>query len=166
MAEPVAAILSYDARPEATVEDKIVVVADLGGTRSDVAVVAFFCIPAVATPTGQPVITVATSSDSPPPPSKSMDWWGLVTVVPGLVLFVFALTDSATAPKGFATPYVLVTFIAGLALLAAAVWVEGWVAVDPLLPPDLFHVKGMKLLCAALFLSYGVFGIFLFYSTF
>ncbi|SPO00170.1 probable heat shock protein HSP70 (regulator protein involved in pleiotropic drug resistance) [Cephalotrichum gorgonifer] len=40
VAEPVAAILSYDARPEATVEDKIVVVADLGGTRSDVAVVA------------------------------------------------------------------------------------------------------------------------------
>ncbi|ROT34753.1 hsp70-like protein [Sodiomyces alkalinus F11] len=40
IAEPVAAILAYDARPEATVEDKIVVVADLGDTRSDVAVVA------------------------------------------------------------------------------------------------------------------------------
>lgn len=40
ISEPVASILAYDARPEATVEDKIVVVADLGGTRSDVAVVA------------------------------------------------------------------------------------------------------------------------------
>jgi molecular chaperone DnaK (HSP70) len=38
--EPVAAVLAYDARPEAEVEDKIVVVADLGGSRSDVAVVA------------------------------------------------------------------------------------------------------------------------------
>lgn len=38
--EPIAAILAYDARPEATVTDKLVVVADLGGTRSDVAVVA------------------------------------------------------------------------------------------------------------------------------
>ncbi|KAK4187251.1 putative ribosome-associated complex subunit SSZ1 [Podospora australis] len=38
--EPTAAVLAYDARPEAQVEDKIVVVADLGGTRSDVAVVA------------------------------------------------------------------------------------------------------------------------------
>ncbi|KAM0333447.1 hypothetical protein ACHAQA_002109 [Verticillium albo-atrum] len=40
VAEPVAAVLAYDARPEAEVADKIVVVADLGGTRSDVAVVA------------------------------------------------------------------------------------------------------------------------------
>ncbi|KAG5926378.1 hypothetical protein E4U53_003099 [Claviceps sorghi] len=40
IADPVAALLSYDARPEAVLEDKIVVVADLGGTRSDVAVVA------------------------------------------------------------------------------------------------------------------------------
>lgn len=40
VSEPVAAVLAYDARPEAEVKDKIIVVADLGGTRSDVAVVA------------------------------------------------------------------------------------------------------------------------------
>lgn len=44
VSDPVAAALAYDARPEAVAEagvkDKIVVVADLGGTRSDVAVVA------------------------------------------------------------------------------------------------------------------------------
>ncbi|QPC69896.1 hypothetical protein HYE68_000648 [Fusarium pseudograminearum] len=40
ISDPVAAVLAYDARPEAKVEDKIVVVADLGGTRSDVAVIA------------------------------------------------------------------------------------------------------------------------------
>lgn len=38
--EPVAALMAYDALPEALVTDKLVVVADLGGTRSDVAVVA------------------------------------------------------------------------------------------------------------------------------
>ncbi|KAI1378937.1 HSP70-domain-containing protein [Hypoxylon crocopeplum] len=38
--EPIASVLAYDARPEAKLEDRIVVVADLGGTRSDVAVVA------------------------------------------------------------------------------------------------------------------------------
>lgn len=38
--EPVSAVLAYDARPEAEIKDKIVVVADLGGSRSDVAVVA------------------------------------------------------------------------------------------------------------------------------
>jgi molecular chaperone DnaK (HSP70) len=40
IADPVAAILAYDARPEAEITDKIVVVTDLGGTRSDVTVVA------------------------------------------------------------------------------------------------------------------------------
>jgi molecular chaperone DnaK (HSP70) len=38
--EPVAALLAYDARPESVTKDKIVVVADFGGTRSDVAVIA------------------------------------------------------------------------------------------------------------------------------
>ncbi|TVY22677.1 Ribosome-associated complex subunit SSZ1 [Lachnellula hyalina] len=38
--EPIAALLAYDARPESKVADKNVVVADLGGTRSDVAVIA------------------------------------------------------------------------------------------------------------------------------
>lgn len=38
--EPVAALLAYDARAESKVSDKNVVVADLGGTRSDVAVIA------------------------------------------------------------------------------------------------------------------------------
>ncbi|KAF2034432.1 heat shock protein-like protein 70 [Setomelanomma holmii] len=38
--EPTAAVLAYDARPGAQLADKVVVVADLGGTRSDVAVVA------------------------------------------------------------------------------------------------------------------------------
>lgn len=40
VSDPIASVLAYDARPEAEIEDKIVVVADLGGTRSDVAVVA------------------------------------------------------------------------------------------------------------------------------
>ncbi|KAI9733289.1 MAG: Hsp70 protein that interacts with Zuo1p [Cirrosporium novae-zelandiae] len=40
ISEPVAALLAYDARPEAKVADKNVVVADLGGIRSDVAIIA------------------------------------------------------------------------------------------------------------------------------
>jgi molecular chaperone DnaK (HSP70) len=38
--ETVAAVLAYDARPDVKVSDKLIVVADLGGTRSDIAVVA------------------------------------------------------------------------------------------------------------------------------
>jgi molecular chaperone DnaK (HSP70) len=40
ISEPVAAVLAYDARPDAKLADKITVVADLGGTRSDIAVIA------------------------------------------------------------------------------------------------------------------------------
>lgn len=40
ISEPTAAVLAYDARPEAEMKDKIIVVADLGGIRSDIAVVA------------------------------------------------------------------------------------------------------------------------------
>ncbi|KAH6628449.1 Hsp70 protein-domain-containing protein [Chaetomium tenue] len=40
ISEPIAAALAYDARPEGKVQDKIAVIADLGGTRSDVAIVA------------------------------------------------------------------------------------------------------------------------------
>ena len=40
ISEPTAALLAYDARPEAIQKDKIIVLADLGGTRSDVAIIA------------------------------------------------------------------------------------------------------------------------------
>ena len=40
ISEPTAAVLAYDARPEAALSDKTIVVADLGGTRSDIAVIA------------------------------------------------------------------------------------------------------------------------------
>jgi MFS family permease len=95
-----------------------------------------------------------------------MDWWGTATVVPGLILIVFALTDGSHAPKGWATPYIPVTFVIGWLFIAAFIYIEGWVAEQPLLPGDMFHVKGMKPLALALFFQYGTFGIFLFYASF
>ncbi|KAG6005546.1 hypothetical protein E4U21_007872 [Claviceps maximensis] len=99
-------------------------------------------------------------------PDAKMDWLGVVTIVPGLVLVVFALTDGGHAPDGWRTPYIYVSLILGVLFLAAAVYVQGWVSSQPLLPPDLFKAKYMKRLMAALFLSYGVFGLYLFYSSF
>jgi len=130
-----------------------------------VAVVAFASVPHIVDQNGDcdggPAAT-ATTTTTP----VAMDWWGLVTLVPGLGLLGYALTDCATAPNGFATPYIIVTLVLGVLLLGAAVYVEGWVAVDPLLPPSLFQARYMKTLCCALFLSYGVYGIYMFYSTF
>ena len=95
-----------------------------------------------------------------------MDWLGVLTTVPGLVLVVFAITGSTHASGGWRTPYIYLTFLLGIIFLSGAVYVEGWVAKMPLLPFDLFEVKYMKPLVVVLFFSYGVFGIYLFYASF
>ncbi|KAF2746186.1 MFS general substrate transporter [Sporormia fimetaria CBS 119925] len=95
-----------------------------------------------------------------------MDWLGTALVVPALILVVFAITDGSHAPNGWATPYIPVTFVIGWILIAAFIYVEGWVATQPLLPGDMFHVKGLKAMVGALFFQYGTFGIFLFYGSF
>ncbi|KAI1195426.1 major facilitator superfamily-domain-containing protein [Nemania serpens] len=96
----------------------------------------------------------------------SMDWWGLVTVVPGLVLVVYAFSDGGHAPDGWRSPNIYVTLIVGVLLLCAFVYVEGWVAAQPLLPAEVFKPKYMRRLCTGLFCSYGIFGLFLFYSSY
>ncbi|GAO18989.1 hypothetical protein UVI_02060620 [Ustilaginoidea virens] len=82
-----------------------------------------------------------------------MDWLGVVTIVPGLVLVVFAFTDGGHAPDGWKTPYVYVALILGILFLLAAVYVQVWVSRQPLLPAELFKAKYMKRLMSSLFLS-------------
>ncbi|GAP90848.1 putative drug resistance protein [Rosellinia necatrix] len=96
----------------------------------------------------------------------AMDWWGLATVVPGLVLVVYAFSDGGHAPDGWRTPYIYVTLVVGVLFLAAFVYVEGWVAAQPLLPVEVFKPKYMKRLSVGLFCSYGIFGLFLFYASY
>lgn len=116
-----------------------------------VGVVSYFCVP---------------NSKETQDKSVKMDWLGTATVVPGLVLIIFALTDGSHAPNGWATPYIPITFVLGVLFISAFVYIEGWIAEQPLLPGDMFNVKGMKPLAVALFFQYGNFGIFLFYASF
>jgi len=94
-----------------------------------------------------------------------MDWLGAALIVSGLVLVVFAFTDSAGAPDQWRTPYIYVLLIVGSLLLGLAVYVEGFVAKNPLLPFDLFCIPYINPLFIALFFSYGCLGIFLLYGT-
>lgn len=111
---------------------------------------------------------LAIPKDSPPAQKTEilMDYWGLLTIVPALILIIFAITDGAHAPMGWKTPYIIVCFVLGLIFLALAIYVEGWVSPQPLLPFDLFQAKYMKTLVVSLFLIYGAFGIYLFYASF
>lgn len=117
-----------------------------------VGVVSYLCIP--------------NREEDKPQEKVKMDWWGTVTVIPGLILIIFALTDGSHAPNGWATSYISITFVIGWLFLGTFVYIEGWVAEQPLLPGDMFSVKGMKPLAVALFFQYGTFGIFLFYASF
>lgn len=95
----------------------------------------------------------------------TMDYWGALTIVCGLVLVVFAITESAHAADGWRTPYIPTLFVVGCLLLLAAVYIEGWVATLPILPPDIFAVKALAPLIVALLLLYGTMGIYLLYGT-
>jgi MFS family permease len=95
----------------------------------------------------------------------TMDWPGAATIVSGLVLVVFAITESAHAEKGWRTPYILILFVLGCLLLVLAIYIEGWVAKIPLLPADIFAVPAMKPLLLAMLMLYGTWGIFSVYGT-
>ncbi|GAB7325480.1 hypothetical protein MBLNU13_g09493t2 [Cladosporium sp. NU13] len=70
-----------------------------------------------------------------------MDWLGSTAVVCGLILVVFAITQSAHASNGWATPYIPVTLILGVLILGGAFYIEGWVAEQPLLPFEVFKIN-------------------------
>ncbi|XWW96536.1 hypothetical protein V2A60_004511 [Cordyceps javanica] len=100
------------------------------------------------------------------PDGLTMDWLGAMTIVPGLVLLVYGITDSSQAPNGWASPQIIATIILSVCFLAAAVYVELRLAKNPLVPYDLFSPPHMKPLIIALFFAYGSFGVYLFYSSF
>ena len=95
----------------------------------------------------------------------SMDYWGSALIVSGLILIVFAVTESSYAPRGWKTPYIPLTLVLGCLLLCGAVYVEGWFARQPLLPFDLFKVPSMGALVIALVFSYGTLGVWELFAT-
>ncbi|KAF5544763.1 multidrug resistance [Fusarium mexicanum] len=89
-----------------------------------------------------------------------MDWLGTATVVPGLALVVYALTDGGNAP------YAYVALILGITCLALFVYIERWRASKPLIPAVVFNTKYMSRLIVALFVSYGSLSLVLCYASF
>lgn len=94
-----------------------------------------------------------------------MDWLGSITTAPGLILLVFAVTDCSHAPNGWATPYIIITFVSGLLLLGVAFYIEGWIAEQPLLPFDAFKINYMRPFVLGLIFAYSTLGIYILYAT-
>lgn len=95
-----------------------------------------------------------------------MDHWGVATIVPALILIVFAVTDGPYATFGWKTDYIIIALVLGVVLLGASIFIEGWIAAQPLLPGSLFRQKYMKTLVVALTFAYGTYGIFMYYASF
>lgn len=95
-----------------------------------------------------------------------MDWWGVSTTIPGLMLVIYAISNTSSAPESWASPRIIAPLVIGVLFLCVAIYVEGWVAESPLIPPDIFHVQYMKRMLACLFLTWGAFSIYLFYSQY
>lgn len=95
-----------------------------------------------------------------------MDYLGILTIVPPLVLIVFGVTDGPYAPNGWRTGYIVAALAVGVLLLGVATYVEGWVSSEPLLPSSMFKPRHMKTLMVALIFSYGTNGVFLYYASF
>ena len=94
-----------------------------------------------------------------------MDYPGALAIVSGLTLTVFAITQSAHAPLGWQTPYIPVCFTLGVMSLLSAVYIETYIAAQPLLPASIFLTPSMTPLLLALSLLYGTWGIFSVYGT-
>ncbi|KAF2767981.1 MFS general substrate transporter [Teratosphaeria nubilosa] len=69
------------------------------------------------------------------------------------------------APRGWSTPYIYITLIVGVLVLAAAFYVEGWIAEQPLLPFQVFKIKYVRPFILGLLFTYGTLGIYLLYGT-
>ncbi|KAF7591675.1 hypothetical protein BBP40_001253 [Aspergillus hancockii] len=89
------------------------------------------------------LLSLPSTHSSESPSTARMDWWGCLTIIPGLLLVVYAFTDGTHAPNGWQTPYIPIALLLGVALPCAAFYVEGWISPSPLLPFDLFKVKYM-----------------------
>ena len=114
---------------------------------------------------GTSIFSIPNYKEERVPNNIKMDWFGAATIVSGLVLVVFAITETAHAEEGWRTPYIPTLFVVGCLSLFLAVYIEGWVAELPLLPADIFTVPAMTPLILALFMLYGTWGIFSVYGT-
>ncbi|KAF2489034.1 drug resistance protein [Lophium mytilinum] len=104
-------------------------------------------------------------SEKTSPSNVKMDYPGAITIISGLTLTIFAITQSAHAPSGWQTPYIPVCFTLGILSLCSAVYIETYISPDPLLPAWIFTTPSMTPLLLALLLLYGTWGIFSVYGT-
>jgi MFS family permease len=93
-----------------------------------------------------------------------MDWLGCITTASALMLTVCWIVEFPHAPQGWRTPYLLAIEVLSIASLGLAIYVEGWVAKNPLLPLKILETRGVGPLLVGLFFGYGAIGLYVLYA--
>lgn len=78
---------------------------------------------------------------------KTLDYGGTFLTVAGFTLFVFALTQSESAPQGWSTPYIIALLVVGVLLIVAFVVYEAYVPQRPLMPMALWTTSRQFPIC-------------------
>lgn len=91
----------------------------------------------------------------------SMDWWGSVLAVVGLILFNFVWNQGPIV--GWQTGYVIALLIISLLFLIAFFLYEVKYAESPLLPPEVVKNRHIITILVVIFMGWGSFGIWTFY---
>ncbi len=98
--------------------------------------------------------------------SADMDWLGLMLVVPGLTLTLFAITIGDAIPGQWGSPVRVEILITGVVFTSIFVYVEGWIAKSPMIPYAKMASPNLKAVLLDLFLGSGCIGIFIQYTNF
>ncbi|KAK9461686.1 major facilitator superfamily-domain-containing protein [Lipomyces oligophaga] len=80
---------------------------------------------------------------------KNLDFIGVFLSLAGLILFIFALSESSSAPDGWKTPYVIALIIVGVVLIGIFIFWESR-APNPLMPLFIWRYPSFALVMGIL----------------
>lgn len=89
-----------------------------------------------------------------------MDWLGTLTLAATAILSVFTITEAPIAEHGWRSPSIIATGTSAIVALAITIYVEGWVAEQPLVPYSIFRIKYIRPLLIGLLLSYAAVSLY------
>lgn len=96
---------------------------------------------------------------------EPIDWFGALLVSAGLCSFCFALTDAETSPHGWATSYIIVALILGVACMALFIWLQAHLEY-PLMPLSIWRYPKFPRVITVYFLGFTTFaGVLVFNYT-
>jgi len=98
-------------------------------------------------------------------PRGQLDLGGAFAITGGLTLFVYGIVNTDTRPWGSAET--VIPMVAGVALLAVALFIEGRVAAQPLVPLGIFRRRSLTAANGiGVTIGAGLFGVFFFVSLY